>query len=1098
MFAITSLRSTFFAQADQLATDIIALFQRQTSRMQELTTGAAVPAVLSLAAAQVKLKDAQLFGLPSTLELNAIQAAAAESTALRDRTIAALKKSAATINHFKHSFRTSSRDTSNSAVVYGRASDKRQFQKTQVTLQEAVETLSTLRQQPYIPTPLAEALSADIQELREWHHETASLFVERYSQMTLDRAEDFFQNSSAKDMIDQCRGQYNALMAKSQSSGICADFDIMVMLANIVEFLSASVTVVDLVSAWQCEDHGKKSSSPQNDLLRQFDNACSIMAAFSRVPLRPEVVERAIGHLLDEAGKVEAGLLKSSSVQEVSTNMTAALCRWPKAQAARLQRELDIYRDWMKRATIIDQSSFDPNDLWRTVSAGQTLLLVSTQQRKLLGVLECKARKVEEWITKCASFNLADHSLDEPQEPLQSRTPCLNDVLELYHDGVQSLGVSKLQIPTLHKLSAAAEAWLLSAKQLFGSKHSVSSATKPHNDLTTLIDAIERRHEVLDECGRELRNEFLRLEEESGKSHSNEVSTIVRKDLQPVFCVCRRREGDELDFFHCGMMLCCDRCEQWYHPECIGIPKSALDTAFQQENWICGFCSTCATDAAASAGKNGTSGAPERELYCLCQQPHHENAVLMGCDTCSRWFHPDCVWHSAADNPQYQMSFDSFMCPYCCAGNKLLFYPRQRRVHFQHQKERGVSTDNVSDGAQPTIANVTALLRQAKIKFGDNVEIPELPRIESLVNSVCAWYSDLEHLLLQTCEEFKGQTPVDVVAVQIRLLQLPLVAMRIPKAHLQLLEHTLELTVETARTWAYLLVLRKHVSIDDVETITRSADDAEKPEVVDGYVAQAYTMSKHYETVLKRSKQTRGAKTAAVPIDVGRCTTAILCESRNLLDIADKIRRAWQIEDPAQRVKASAAKESAEVKPVPGSTPQSGPSSNVVQVVPDLSVGAPCAPRNPQPKSDGAAPEKTGHVFDVEYGAVQTISNFITVAEQHFGLGDISKCRDALQTLRENLDRQSGRSVDGVLPVQNSLRKVVTKKNTPKATKMHKRKLAVTETVPLVSASLSPATGSVQVHSTLTRDAQPQQPNTGRASDLAPQRKRKPKVLVSM
>lgn len=120
-------------------------------------------------------------------------------------------------------------------------------------------------------------------------------------------------------------------------------------------------------------------------------------------------------------------------------------------------------------------------------------------------------------------------------------------------------------------------------------------------------------------------------------------------------------------------MLCCDVCERWFHPECVGVTMDEYDAHAADRNfrWECKRCraraseivmdSTCSEVAAMpedGAVHPGSVGQPTsatvgaagggEALFCVCQQPWRGEEMLT-CDSCDGWFHPLCQDMSDAE-----------------------------------------------------------------------------------------------------------------------------------------------------------------------------------------------------------------------------------------------------------------------------------------------------------------------------------------------------------------------------------------------------------------------------------------------------------------
>ncbi|PRP73474.1 cpG-binding protein-like [Planoprotostelium fungivorum] len=68
------------------------------------------------------------------------------------------------------------------------------------------------------------------------------------------------------------------------------------------------------------------------------------------------------------------------------------------------------------------------------------------------------------------------------------------------------------------------------------------------------------------------------MEEESSSEDSDSSSS--EEDTTP-YCFCRKPD-------HGKFMIACDRCDEWFHGECVGITKEAANRI---KNWLCRNCS---------------------------------------------------------------------------------------------------------------------------------------------------------------------------------------------------------------------------------------------------------------------------------------------------------------------------------------------------------------------------------------------------------------------------------------------------------------------------------------------------------------------------
>jgi hypothetical protein len=133
-------------------------------------------------------------------------------------------------------------------------------------------------------------------------------------------------------------------------------------------------------------------------------------------------------------------------------------------------------------------------------------------------------------------------------------------------------------------------------------------------------------------------------------------------------------------------MVCCDKCEVWFHTHCIGMHSDVHSQLVQQDSeWFCHLCSAAADLESAMANTAGSDRSPHgggkddvavpmverraraddavdvmaglehgvltdssRELVpgrpvCLCAAPYSHDMLLVRCQHCERAFHPSCV-----------------------------------------------------------------------------------------------------------------------------------------------------------------------------------------------------------------------------------------------------------------------------------------------------------------------------------------------------------------------------------------------------------------------------------------------------------------------
>ncbi|CAL8092678.1 unnamed protein product [Orchesella dallaii] len=119
------------------------------------------------------------------------------------------------------------------------------------------------------------------------------------------------------------------------------------------------------------------------------------------------------------------------------------------------------------------------------------------------------------------------------------------------------------------------------------------------------------------------------------------------KRKRKLFCVCKTPY--DKDKFYVG----CDKCENWYHGDCIGITE---EMSKDLPEYICDDCR-------------------DDKLYCFCRKPYNESQFYIQCDKCEEWFHGRCVGVAQGESDM----IGDYSCP-TCEPNSEINYPNSKRL----------------------------------------------------------------------------------------------------------------------------------------------------------------------------------------------------------------------------------------------------------------------------------------------------------------------------------------------------------------------------------------------------------------------------------
>jgi hypothetical protein len=119
-----------------------------------------------------------------------------------------------------------------------------------------------------------------------------------------------------------------------------------------------------------------------------------------------------------------------------------------------------------------------------------------------------------------------------------------------------------------------------------------------------------------------------------------------------LYCICNQPDDGRA-------MTSCDKCEEWFHCECVGI---TIAEAKKKARWSCPKC----------------DDAPPQEvsepLWCVCKQPN-DSTFYLGCDACHGWFHPSCLNMTQRQQTVAKERGELWRCPACLDAQQ----PAKRR-----------------------------------------------------------------------------------------------------------------------------------------------------------------------------------------------------------------------------------------------------------------------------------------------------------------------------------------------------------------------------------------------------------------------------------
>ena len=101
----------------------------------------------------------------------------------------------------------------------------------------------------------------------------------------------------------------------------------------------------------------------------------------------------------------------------------------------------------------------------------------------------------------------------------------------------------------------------------------------------------------------------------------------LRKQKEGTYCYCNYGES--------GTMLCCEKCNFWFHDECLGLTEDEVS------NINIFFCAGCENRYDVSTKYVVPALPSSNGLYCYCREG--ESGLMIECGKCKEWFHNTCL-----------------------------------------------------------------------------------------------------------------------------------------------------------------------------------------------------------------------------------------------------------------------------------------------------------------------------------------------------------------------------------------------------------------------------------------------------------------------
>ena len=129
-----------------------------------------------------------------------------------------------------------------------------------------------------------------------------------------------------------------------------------------------------------------------------------------------------------------------------------------------------------------------------------------------------------------------------------------------------------------------------------------------------------------------------------------------------MYCYCNYGES--------GTMICCEKCNKWFHDECLGLSESEIDNIDEF------YCADCTERCHVPTKYKLPPKSILCDTFCFCRKG--ESDLMIECNKCKDWYHNTCLNLSESEINEILI----FFCPECKAAN-----PSHKIVRKDYSKE---------------------------------------------------------------------------------------------------------------------------------------------------------------------------------------------------------------------------------------------------------------------------------------------------------------------------------------------------------------------------------------------------------------------------